>query len=521
MALMSKKILYIEFSEPFWIDVASWLHRQYGWQPLYWTGYRETIEQSLRENLPDVTYQTTVDAVKMIVPPQYSEADFPPLDKPILDSLATCELTVLKMMNRMDALGSFSYHERARHYHRTLRYWIFLLDELQPDIVFFKEIPHMVYDYILYELCKVKGIETLMFMISNLRWLWYLMDSIYDESIVMKKYKELLANPPDEIQLSPESEQYLKSFQSTDYKKIPPYVRFVNRADFLPSEEKHWIRKLLDFENYPQYVRKQLEIIQYRLRPPVNYLKEPRKTAEQSEISFLDYQWFNFRAKRKLDRLMKHYNQLAKEPDLRKSYIYVALTYQPEANSSPKGGVYAHTELMIDMLSSLVPSDWHIYVKEHPSQLQYERAFRSQAARWPYFYDDLAKKPNVTLVPISKSPYDLIDHAKAVATLTGTTGFQAVNRGIPALIFGYPFYRGCEGVFHIESTDDCKIALEKIQSDFHIDQDKMRLFVYALEQVSIVEYIEERWKHFFQPSYDSKAMANEIYRYWQHLRAER
>ena len=516
---MSKKILYIEFSDPFWIDVAARLHQKYGWQPLYWTGLQDGIAHHVRENFPDVVFQPTLDAVKMVLPPQYSEDDLPPLDKPLLDDLASCELAALKMMDRMEALGSFHYQERVRHYHRIVRYWMMVLDTFQPEIVFFKEIPHMVYDYILYELCQVRGIETLMFMISNLRWLWFLMDSIYDENIVMKQYKALLANPPEEIQLSPESDQYLKSFRSTSYEKVPRYVRFVDRAELSP-QAKPWFLKLFDFKKYPWYVQKQVDIIRSRLRPPLNYLKEPGKKTEQSSISLLAYRWFSFRAKRKMDRLRKYYNRLSKKPDLKKPYIYVALTYQPEANSSPKGGVYAHTELMVQMISRLAPKHWRVYVKEHPSQLRYDRATRSQAGRWTYFYDDLAGMSNITLVSLRTSPYDLIDHAQAVATLTGTTGFQAVNRGKPALIFGYPFYRGCEGVFHIKSSDDCKEALDKIRSGYHIDLEKVRLFVYALEQMSIVEYVEERWQHFFQSSNDPKAMADEIHRYWEHIQAE-
>ncbi|MEA3349635.1 MAG: hypothetical protein U9Q82_03330, partial [Chloroflexota bacterium] len=137
---MVKKVIYSGCTEPFWLDVAERLLTEFEWQPRYWIG-RFDIENDVVDQFPNVIFQSSIDAVKGILPLEYSEINLLPLDKPLLESLAKCEVTTLRMMDRMDALGSFDYHARVRHYHRLLQYWSTVLDDVQPDIVFFKEIP--------------------------------------------------------------------------------------------------------------------------------------------------------------------------------------------------------------------------------------------------------------------------------------------------------------------------------------------------------------------------------------------
>jgi hypothetical protein len=516
---MGTKVIYSGFNEPFWLDVADYLLEKHEWQPVYWIGRLED-KPHITARFPGIIFQSSVNAVKGVNPDGYINANTSlfPLDKPLLDNLTKCQVTALRMMNRMDALGSFDYHARVRHYHRLLQYWLAVIEHLQPDIVFFKEIPHMVYDYVLYELCKLKNIPTMMFLISNLRRLWILTDTIYGENDVIKRYKELLSDLPDgEVSLRPETENYLQSFKA-GYEDTPSFVSFVKKQDYLSDPDNLSIlEKISSLEKYHHYIKKQIRILTSRFRAPRNYLKQHRKKVETSSMSLLAYRWFRFRAKIKMHYMAWYYRKLTQELDFSKPYIYVPLTYQPEANSSPKGGVFANLELMVHLITRCIPDDWYVYIKEHPSQLHPAWAYRSQSARNTVFYDDLCSLPNVYFVPMSSSPYDLIDNAKAVATLTGTSGFQAVVRGVPTLMFGYTWYRGCEGVFHVESVNDCRKAINKIASGYQIDQTKVRLFLYALEEVGVSEYVEKKWKHFFEDSNNPEAMARKLHEFSHRL----
>ncbi|MDP2946803.1 MAG: capsule biosynthesis protein, partial [Nanoarchaeota archaeon] len=66
--------------------------------------------------------------------------------------------------------------------------------------------------------------------------------------------------------------------------------------------------------------------------------------------------------------LKKEYNSVQTKPDFDKKFIYVPLNLQPECSTSPQGNIFVDQILMIETLSASLPSDWIIYVKEHPIQ---------------------------------------------------------------------------------------------------------------------------------------------------------
>jgi hypothetical protein len=420
--------------------------------------------------------------------------------------MAVCELYAIKMMDRMDALGSFSYQERVRHYRRLAAYWLAVLEELRPDLVYFVDIPHMVYDYILYELCRLKGIPTLMFEASNVFGLSFLRETIDGETLLTAEYRRLLEEDRGgDVELSPEVDAFLGSLRGT-YQDVPLYIRYVSQRDL---NEKNTlislVRKLLDFNNYSRYIQKQMDIISYQLEKPQSYLVEPGKTPESSSITNLGFRWFRFRAYRKMKALEKYYHQLTTdEVQLDRPYIYIALSYQPEATTSPKGDFFVNLDLMVAMLSKAVPEGWLLYVKEHPSQFERTWTHRSQSAREKFYYDDLAAIKNVRLIPTTFSSYDLLDNAVVVGTVTGSVGWQAVNRGKPALVFGNPWYLGCEGVFSVRNTQDCTDALQVIQDGYGVDYQKVRTFAAALEDVGMKLDLEGKTKK-AQESYVANA----------------
>jgi len=462
------KVIYSACSNQVWLDVAEILRERYDWQPCYWIGYSPWIEKAFRTRFEDVIFHADVAAVLGVPPAEYSELKRLVIDQDLLEALAVVELYAIKMMDRMDALGSFSYQERVRHYRRLAAYWLAVLEKQQPDLVFFVDIPHMVYDYVLYELCRLKGIPTLMFEASNVYGLSFLRETVNGETVLTAEYKKLAAEN-SEIQPSKGVDDYLSSLKGS-YQDVPLYIRYVSQMELNERNTLTTLtRKLFDFGNYSKYFQKQIKIWSYRLQKPQSYLKEPGKLPEESSITNLGYRWFRYKANRKMKALEKYYHSLtSSEIDLNKPYVYVALSYQPEATTSPKGDFYVNLDLMVDMLSKSIPEGWLLYVKEHPSQFEQTWTHRSQSAREKYNYDDMAALDNVRLIPTSYPSYDLLDHSAAVATVTGSVGWQGVNRSKPVLVFGNPWYLGCEGVLSIRNQDDCIEAVEKVRGRFEV-----------------------------------------------------
>lgn len=129
-------------------------------------------------------------------------------------------------------------------------------------------------------------------------------------------------------------------------------------------------------------------------------------------------------------------------------YVYFPLHLQPELTTSAVGGVYADQLLALEALSARMPEGHLIYVKENPKQTEKQRG--------PLFYKRLRALNNVRVVPLRESSVELICGSVAVATITGTAGWEALFHGKPVLVFGSAWYREFPGVTTF--TDDLDVA---------------------------------------------------------------
>ncbi|PYR63420.1 MAG: hypothetical protein DMF88_25260 [Acidobacteria bacterium] len=225
-------------------------------------------------------------------------------------------------------------------------------------------------------------------------------------------------------------------------------------------------------------------------RPPLYqeargiHLKERGQSYEQSfqgSWGKLRYQQALELGKQKKMLMWEAYNSVSRTVMLNVPYVYVALHFQPERTTSSLGGPFADQYLVVDMIARCVPDGWKVYVKEHPSQ--FYPPFCGERSRHADLYMDLQKLPNVELVSLATSSFQLIDNARAVATVTGTVGWEAIVRGVPALVFGSPWYRACEGVWLVPTEQALRDALRWIEAGVRPDYRKVRLFIHALELV--------------------------------------
>src|SRR3989344_4904107 len=352
-------------------------------------------------------------------------SEFSPPGKDLIERMYKTESIVLTMMNKK--FNDLCVDERRHIYYNMLQYWRGVLKKYKPDAVVFSTIPHTVYDYIIYELAKLENIKTIMFAETGVlnRCIVY-----EDWQAGSEKLRErILANAGKNFSTDDLSEDLRKFYLD----KIDPSV------DSTP-----WYMAYQKQKYSGNIVLRKLKVIFQSVKDGTIFKKLPRYFAKLKE------------------NLKKEYEKLQSSPDLSQKFIYAPLNYQPERTTCPDGDMFADQILMVEILSTSLPKGWFVYVKEHPSQWWMRSGTNYSSIRYKGYYERLAKIANVKLIPVHSKSSELIEKCQAVATVTGTAGWEALFRLKPALVFGYPWYRDCPEAFITRDAKTCAEALEKV-----------------------------------------------------------
>ena len=140
------------------------------------------------------------------------------------------------------------------------------------------------------------------------------------------------------------------------------------------------------------------------------------------------------------------------------------------------------------MLDYYLPEGYFIYVKENPKQEIY--------ARYNDYYADILKSTKkVVFVPLETSTFELMKNAQAIATITGTAGWEALFKKKPVMVFGHNFYQYAPGVSLIKTKEDAQKAINDIIDEtFVYDENKLKLFMQAVEDTAIKGHIDLLYK---------------------------
>lgn len=461
---MSTKAIFAQCTELF-LQVATYLKNNHNWEIQYIVGY-DYIEQDVKRNFPKAIFHSTIQLKNGIFPPESDKFPKTPLDKELLAQLFRCESTVLKMLNRLDYNGNFTYQDRILYYHKLVMYWTGVLDYLLPDVVVFKSPPHHTFDFVLYTICRVYKIKTIMFERTIIPCVTYPVSSYEFGSVEIRNfYNNSLKNhkESDNIDLSDSMSTYLDNLRNCSFHNgMPQHLKYK-----LSVYKKH-NSSIITWGKYSYILCR--DIIK-------GIMLSYRKT------QFLKRKYHKNIAPFKKHNLKNYYNNLVKPIDLNEKYIFIALQCEPERQVSPSGDAFANQYLVVDTLSKLVPDDWMLYVKEHVSQF---RSYQNvERAKNRVFYDYIASLRNTKLVSLDITSYELIDRSLACASVSGSVCWESVVRGKPALLFGYSWYGDCHGVFRSHYIDELKKAIQQIENGYHVDFDKVKLFVGAIEKHSI------------------------------------
>ncbi|MFW5891423.1 MAG: hypothetical protein ACOCUI_04310 [bacterium] len=471
-----EKIIYSVTDIKDWIEIAYSLKEQLDWIPVYWLS-PINLKSEVKKKFSDVIFHNCINSYKGIRSNDVNFEIDTILDKELLNKYSKYESIVLKMMDRMDTgFGSFLFNERMKLYFKLLSYWETIIKKLKPDLAIFSTSPHIISDYILYIVCKENNIRTLIFTptIENNIFLREDIDLLPEH--IINNYKENLKRN-NQTKLSGDLRDYLNKIKK-DYGSAEPWYMSSQR-----EKEKikivSIIKKILKVLINP---RKLFE------DDPKNYIKLKNKQVEKFHMSKIQAFFYSNISNLYKKHLKKIYDSKSTKVEFKNKYIFFPLHYQPERTTSPEGNIFVYQWLVINMISKLLPKDWNIYVKEHPSQ--FKKALKGQQGRASYFYDQVLEFDNVKLVDLDIDTFDLIDNSEAVVTITGTAGFESLVRGKPVILYGNSWYSGCKGVFKVTTKNQCINAINKIKSKVNINNSDIDKYIDTIMSYSFKGYLD-------------------------------
>lgn len=388
-----------------------------------------------------------------------------PLDEELITRMRDCEATFMYMVTRHEYARTVSYLKRKQIYLRHVRFWNDFIENNNINVMIGSCLPHEIPDYIIYSLCKIKGIPTVYSHATPITDTAFMQDDIEESAIQIKKrLDELHTEKVEEVTLSEELEEYCQKQTRPEgkftivYSVGPrgPIAAFKKRILSAPGSFFHWIGTLFSV--------------------PV-WLRRLRKISV--EIALM--------------RMRKFYDRHSVEPDFTKKYIYFPLQYQPECSTCPMAGAFVDQQLSVHLLSRTAPDDVLIYVKEHPRQRKQGIVGRNMD-----FYKEIAAMSNVRLMHHKANTFKLREHASGVATGTGTAGLEALFRSKPVFMFGHTFYQYAPCVFSIHTKQDAEAAMKKVFRDgVKPAPQEVRLFIKAIEDTRMHAAITERFLDHF------------------------
>ena len=453
---------------------------------MYWTGGKDDFDHFSKDkkNFPNVIFHDYFDAVRAIPAPDVDESKFMPVGRKILSKLSECERMTMSMINRIDFTETKTIYERKNLYHEYVRYWYGVLNKYKPEAIIFSSVPHIVYNYVLYCIAKMLGIKTIIFRPLQITSRILFFNDFTKYQILANNYEKLKNKVISLDTLSTGIKSYY-NYQTDFNKDLTPWYRkdkFVNQKSrqtkILPSF-KSIIISLIKFN----FVKK----IKFYFFTKSKLLSLD-KNNYYSTLRFIrwKYKW-----KKKRKSFKNEYINLQTNVDFSKKFVYIPLANQPECSTNPLGGIYDDQILMVRTVANSIPDDWVIYVKETPLQWKWRL---SHLGRYKGYYKKLAKIKNVYLISSEISTYNLIDKMQTVATVTGTAAWEALLRGKPALIFGYPWFMHCHGILKVSDIISCKKALQKIQDGYKPNKQKFINFLSAIDKTTIEAYFYDKFK---------------------------
>ena len=152
------------------------------------------------------------------------------------------------------------------------------------------------------------------------------------------------------------------------------------------------------------------------------------------------------------------------------SFVLYPIHFQPEATTLVQAPYYLDQAALIEDIVKSLPIGYRLYVKEH---------FTNRGRRSIGFYRRLKKAPGVRLLGPDEDTWRLLAGASAIATITGSMGWEGLLMAKPVVTFGDVFYAQCPLVYRAkDAPKDNWHQLFRAALTTHVhDEETLTMFV--------------------------------------------
>ncbi len=325
----------------------------------------------------------------------------------------------LKMMDRLDTYGLFNRLDREVYFHQLCILYLKKIESSNPDLLISAESPHDHCRYLIYEIARYLKIPCFKFNNWTIAPLLIFQNLETSEVIKiniktnLKKY-----NPIIESMIK----KYIDSVQDSSYE-----------IDYMKDQRKN--------SGHSRIVKKNTSINYFKdFKHHVGlFLKKKYSPINPHMLGFFTRTYIINKRKSNLLNQIKNNEE---SPDLKEKYVYFPLHFEPERTSNPDAGDYQDQFKVLSIIRKIIPKEYKIFVKEHPSQFYFSE--KGSRGRSPLFYDLIKNVNSVKLIRQDFNSQKLIKNSKCVFSLTGTVAIESAILGKPSVTFGSTtWYSGC------------------------------------------------------------------------------
>jgi hypothetical protein len=363
-----------------------------------------------------------------------------PLDQQIISEFYECESICMKMFDRLEFwIPISSYEIRKNYYLMHLRFWYSIITEYNINYYIGSNIPHEIFDFIIYTIIKKRNGKTLCFTETEFLNRVIFTNDIFDYSFLSKKTTHEELNP-EVIEYYNNKKQISKKYN------IPFYMK----NGILPRGNQRNPQKYITIYNQlaenPDYSQKYIYI-------PLHYQPEMTTSPMAKEyvkqeliINLFDYY------------LPKDIVIFVKEHPMQTQIGRNEISYNK--NIILKKTIKRCIKLMLKAL--LKPKKFFDLKQEILSYISY--FFSDNNKLLLSVYNIQTNNTRIKFIKSNIDSQELIKNSIAVVTCTGTATIEALIKEKPVFIFGYYYYDYAPGIKKITNNDDMKDAYEFINN---------------------------------------------------------